>query len=100
MHSKIKSRIIKIDIRKSKPPRDKIFLSLFNNKIVKLLETQLIGPINEIKSCQIASRFPGENCIKDWQNNWHIDNFTEKDFKRHALPSEFTRLLGIYLVYT
>lgn len=45
--------------------------------------------------CQIAARFPGEGLQKN--QNWHIDNFTEKDLKRNKLPPEFDLLLGIYL---
>jgi hypothetical protein len=53
--------------------------------------------IYPVKSCQIATRFPGENLDSMSEEKWHIDNFTEKDFERSHLPKEFDILVGILL---
>lgn len=88
---------------KSKLQRNNEFLALINETKVKdFLENKLIGKIKKIKSCQIASRFHGEQCIDNlvpdnWYKKWHIDNFTEKDFERRSVPPEFTCLVGVYL---
>lgn len=81
------------------------FLSLINkSKVKQFLEEKIfVNKIQEVKSCQIACRFPGEQCGEDgsvpnnWYETWHIDNYTEKDFERRCLPKDFSCLVGVYL---
>lgn len=80
--------------QKSKLQNRKELLNLVNQGPVKKELDNMLGPFIEPTSCQIAFRFPGEN-LDD--GGIHIDNFTEKDFKRHSLPEEFDALVGICL---
>lgn len=87
---------------KSKIQSNKILLDLVNCEQISNKITNLLGDYFVIKSCQIACRFPGENKIsseKKWDpsKEWHIDNYTEKDFKRTKLPKDFSLLVGVYL---
>jgi hypothetical protein len=94
--------------KKSKIQNNKIMLSCINDEssYVRKELNKLFGKVKDVKSCQIASRFPGERAIivnnerrvpEKWYAEWHIDNYTEKDFRRHHPPPEFTCLVGIYL---
>ncbi len=90
--------------RKGKLQGKKIYHNLFNQTIIRqFIEDNIIGSVYDVKTCQIALRFKGENCsdgkIPDnWYENWHIDNYTDKDFDvRKRIPSDFTFSLGIYL---
>lgn len=74
----------------------------------KLLHNLFPQGIQQLMSCQIAFRFPGERVNEDiadkkspqagevretWYSDWHIDNFVQ-DYSYQ--PSEFSFLLGIY----
>lgn len=81
-------------------------MSLIGKTAIKqTLEDTFFGndQVQMVKSCQIASRFPQEQCDADgkipenWSQTWHIDNYTEKDFERKTLPKDFSCLVGIYL---
>lgn len=76
---------------KSKLQRSKNILDLMNNDINNYLKKNLNIDIEPVKSCQIATRFPGEGIEK---KSWHIDNFTPKDLDRKFIPKEFDYLVG------
>src|SRR5579872_1251543 len=93
---------------KSKLQNNKIIVNMIHNEKIQNILNILLGDktYNVGKSCQIATRFPGENCMIDndgkividasLYKNWNIDNFTKKDFERKKLPSEFTCIVGIF----
>jgi hypothetical protein len=82
--------------QKSPLQSNKAILGLRSNiKVDALLREIFSDTILPIKSSQIATRFPGENCTSGLK--WHIDNYTEKDFARRSIPADFTCLLGVYL---
>lgn len=85
---------------KSKIQSNKILMDLIKNPQVTIVLNNLLGEFIEPKSCQIASRFPGENYSfenKEWYTEWHIDNYTDKDFERKRIPQDFSCLVGVYL---
>lgn len=89
--------------KKTKLQRKKDIISIINNPKIKSVLDQLLSGMKPITHCQIASRFPGENCSENnqipnnWYESWHIDNYTPKDFERNHIPPDFSCLVGIYL---
>jgi len=91
---------------KSKIQRQKTLLDLVNkSKLRRVLGCLVSQGIQDVSSCQIAYRFPGER-VKEYDNDgerfyindWHIDNYTTKDMtQRQRIPPDFTMLVGIYL---
>lgn len=82
---------------KSKLQKNKLLLDQVNEGPAQYLLRKIIGPMQKVKSCQIAFRFPKEKTNDD-TDYWHIDNYTERDFKRKSgIPKDFTCLVGIYL---
>jgi hypothetical protein len=100
-------------------------MNLIRDKKVTNILTKLLCDYDKLKSCQIASRFPGENCdtpynninntnntdnnnenkdTYDYDRRWHIDNYTPKDLRRTdkktgkvKIPHDFSCLVGIYV---
>jgi len=85
---------------KSKIQRDARLLDIVNkSKLRNYLSKIFPDGIVTVKSCQIASRFPGERAVDnkvpdDWYKEWHIDNFVQA---RRSQPKEYTLNIGVYL---
>lgn len=82
---------------KSSYQKKKEVLDLHNEYVKPFVETSLFGEgkTKKVKSCQIAYRFPGEGAEEN--NQYHIDNFTDKDLNRHRIPPEFSVIVGVCL---
>jgi len=82
---------------KTKIQRHSQLLELVNKGKLKTLIENHIGEFHNLKSCQIALRFPGEKTDLNDPTDWHIDNYTPRDLEqRKRIPDDFTALVGIY----